>query len=71
MVDFENYNTALANSIAANDPYDIGYIYGSFFPTQIIAGMYQPVNSYMTEDNLLDSSSCPRPSPRRLRYRSR
>lgn len=57
VVDFENYNTALANSIAANDPYDIGYIYGSFFPTQIIAGMYQPVNSYMTEDNLLDSSS--------------
>ena len=57
VVDFENYNTALANSIAANDPYDIGYIYGSFFPTQIIAGMYQPVNSYMTEDNLFDSTS--------------
>lgn len=57
VVDFENYNQTLANSIAANDPYDIGYIYGSFFPTQIIAGMYQPVNTYMTEENLLDSSS--------------
>ena len=57
VVDFQNYNTAIANSIAANDPYDIGYIYGSFFPTQIIAGMYQPVNTYMTEENLLDSSS--------------
>ncbi|GEM_PF-2537285 len=57
VVDFQNYNTALANSIAANDPYDIGYIYGAWFPTQIIAGMYQPINTYMTEDNLLDSSS--------------
>ena len=57
VVDFENYNQTLANSIAANDPYDIGYIYGSFFPTQIIAGMYQPVNTYMTEENLVDSSS--------------
>lgn len=57
VVDFQNYNTAIANSIAANDPYDIGYIYGAFFPAQIIAGMYQPVNTYMTEENLVDSSS--------------
>lgn len=57
VVDFENYNQTLANSIAANDPYDIGYIYGAFFPAQIIAGMYQPVNTYMTEENLVDSSS--------------
>ena len=38
------------------DRYDIGYIYGAFFPAQIIAGMYQPVNTYMT--CLLYTSRC-------------
>ena len=31
VVDYQNYNTKIASSIAANDPYDIGYIYGAFF----------------------------------------
>lgn len=57
VVDYENYSTTLANSIASNDPYDIGYIYGAFFPTQIIANMYQPVTSYMSQEYLLDASS--------------
>ena len=58
VVDYENYNTKIASSIAAGDPYDIGYIYGAFFPTQIIAGMYQPINtSYMASEYLLNSSS--------------
>lgn len=58
VVDYENYNTKIANSIAAGDPYDIGYIYGAFFPTQIIAGMYQPIDtSYMASEYLLDTSS--------------
>ena len=58
IVDYENYNTKIANSIAAGDPYDIGYIYGAFFPTQIIAGMYQPIDTaYMASEYLLDSSS--------------
>ena len=57
VVDYQNYNTVLANSIAADDPYDIGYLYGAFFPTQVIAGMYQPVNAYMTDEYLLDNST--------------
>lgn len=57
IVDYQNYNTKIANSIAASDPYDIGYIYGAFFPTQIIAGMYQPINAYISSEYLLDSSS--------------
>ncbi|MBQ7725953.1 MAG: extracellular solute-binding protein [Clostridia bacterium] len=58
IVDYENYNTKIANSIAAGDPYDIGYIYGAFFPTQIIAGMYQPIDTaWMASEYLLDSSS--------------
>lgn len=57
VVDFQNYNTKIAGSIAASEPYDIGYIYGAFFPTQIIAGMYQPINSYISSEYLLDTSS--------------
>ncbi|HIZ19420.1 MAG TPA: extracellular solute-binding protein [Firmicutes bacterium] len=57
VVDYQNYNTVLANSISSDDPYDIGYLYGAFFPTQVIAGMYQPVNDYMTDEYLLDNSS--------------
>lgn len=57
VVDYQNYNTKIANSIASGDPYDIGYIYGAFFPTQVIAGMYQPINSYISSEYLLDNSS--------------
>ena len=58
IVDYENYNEKIAASIAAGDPYDIGYIYGAFFPTQIIANMYQPINTeYMKSEYLLDASS--------------
>lgn len=57
VVDYQNYNTALANSISAGDPYDIGYLYGAFFPTQVIAGIYQPVNNYMSEEYLVDTTS--------------
>ena len=57
VVDYQNYNNKIAGSIAAGDPYDIGYIYGAFFPTQIIAGMYQPINAYMGSEYLLDASS--------------
>lgn len=55
--DYENYNSRIAASIGAGDPYDIGYIYGAFFPTQIIAGMYQPINDYISSEYLLDTSS--------------
>ncbi len=58
VVDYENYNTKLAASITANDPYDIGYIYGAFFPTQIIAGMYQPIDkAYLSSEYMNDSTS--------------
>lgn len=58
VVDYQNYNTKIASSIAANDPYDIGYIYGAFFPTQIIAGMYQPINKeYLAAEYMLNKSS--------------
>ncbi|MBR3300044.1 MAG: extracellular solute-binding protein [Clostridia bacterium] len=57
IVDYQNYNTKIAASIAANDPYDIGYIYGAFFPTQIIAGMYQPINQFIKSEYLLDKKS--------------
>lgn len=57
VVDYQNYNTKIAGSIASGAPYDIGYIYGAFFPTQIIAGMYQPINSYISSEYLLDTSS--------------
>ena len=56
VVDYQNYNSKIAASIAGGDPYDIGYIYGAFFPTQIIAGMYQPINSYISSEYLLDKS---------------
>lgn len=55
--DYENYNSRIAASIGAGEPYDIGYIYGAFFPTQIIAGMYQPINQYISSEYLLDTSS--------------
>lgn len=58
VVDYQNYNTKIAASIAASDPYDIGYIYGAFFPTQIIAGMYQPIDKqYLSSEYMLDKSS--------------
>ena len=58
VVDYQNYNTKIASSIAANEPYDIGYIYGAFFPTQIIAGMYQPIDKqYLNSEYLLDKTS--------------
>lgn len=57
VVDFQNYNTKIASSIASGDPYDIAYIYGAFFPSQIIAGMYQPINAYISSEYLLDTTS--------------
>ncbi len=58
VVDYQNYNSKIAASIAGSDPYDIGYIYGAFFPTQIIAGMYQPIDkSYINNEYMLDKSS--------------
>ncbi len=57
VVDYQNYNQKIAASISSGTPYDIGYIYGAFFPTQIIAGMYQPINQYISKENLLDTSS--------------
>lgn len=54
IVDYQNYNQKIAASIASNDPYDIGYIYGAFFPTQIIAGMYQPINQFISSEYLLN-----------------
>lgn len=57
IVDYENYNAKIAASIAANDPYDIGYIYGAFFPTQIIANVYQPIDQFINKKYLLDTSS--------------
>lgn len=56
VVDYQNYNKKIAASISGGDPYDIGYIYGAFFPTQIIAGMYQPINKYISSEYLLDKS---------------
>lgn len=57
IVDYQNYNKKIAASISSGEPYDIGYIYGAFFPTQIIAGMYQPINQFIGKENLLDTSS--------------
>lgn len=58
VVDYENYQETLRASIEANDPFDIGYIYGAFFPSAIIENYYQPIDpSYMAKDYLLDSSS--------------
>ena len=58
IVDYQNYNTKIAASIAASEPYDIGYIYGAFFPTQIIAGMYQPIDKqYLNSEYMLNKSS--------------
>lgn len=58
IVDYQNYNTKIAASIASSEPYDIGYIYGAFFPTQIIAGMYQPIDKqYLNSEYMLNKSS--------------
>lgn len=58
IVDYQNYNTKIAASIAASEPYDIGYIYGAFFPTQIIAGMYQPIDKqYLNSEYMLNKTS--------------
>ena len=57
VVDYENINAKLAASMTSGDVIDAGFLYGAFFPTQVIANMYMPVDSYIKRDYLVDSSS--------------
>lgn len=57
VVDYENINDKLAGSMTSGDVIDAGFLYGAFFPTQVIANMYMPVDSYIKRDYLVDSTS--------------
>ena len=56
-VNYENIQDKIKQSIAAKDPIDIGFLYGAFFPTDIIANMYKPVDSYIQNQYLLDTNN--------------
>ncbi len=55
-VNYENIQDRIKQSIAAKDPIDLGFLYGAFFPTDVIANMYQPVNAYLKSEYLLDTN---------------
>lgn len=57
VVDFANINTKLAQSMSSGDIIDIGWMEGGFFPTQVIANMYLPVDEYIGADYLVDTST--------------
>lgn len=57
VVDYENINTRLAASMTSGDVIDVGFLYGAFFPTQVIANMYMPIDSYIKRDYMVDTSS--------------
>ena len=57
VVDYENINDKLAASMTSGDVIDAGFLYGAFFPTQVIANMYMPVDSYIKRNYLVDTSS--------------
>lgn len=57
VVDYENINDKLAASMTSGDVIDVGFLYGAFFPTQVVANMYMQIDPYIKKDYMVDSSS--------------
>jgi ABC-type glycerol-3-phosphate transport system substrate-binding protein len=57
VVDYENINDKLAASMTSGDVIDVGFLYGAFFPAQVIANMYMQIDPYIKRDYMVDSSS--------------
>lgn len=55
-VNYENVQDKIKQSIAAKDPIDLGFLYGAFFPTDVIANMYQPIDSYIQSKYMLNTN---------------
>ena len=43
--------TKLVAGVATGEPVDLAYLYGSFFPTQVIKNLYQPVEPFIDLKN--------------------
>ena len=41
----------LTNGVAAGDPYDVTMMFGSFYPTHVIRGLFQPIDEYWDKDD--------------------
>ena len=53
----EDPNVAMAKSIASGKPYDIVANHGNYFPQTIFQDIYEPLESYISKDDMYDSSS--------------
>ncbi|MDD4327778.1 MAG: extracellular solute-binding protein [Eubacteriales bacterium] len=53
---FAEINDKISASILAKDPIDIGWIYGAFNPQVLIQNLYQPINNYISNDYLVNTS---------------
>lgn len=51
------YQTALRNSIAAKEPYDIAFMHASWSYDTIASNLYEPLNGSMTTADLLDKNN--------------
>lgn len=53
----DEYMTAVRNSVASGNPYDITFIHGAHFYNAIGSNVYQPLNNHLTTADLLDEST--------------
>lgn len=53
----DELDVAMAKSIAAGDPYDVVAAHGNYFPQSIFQNLYEPLESYISEEDMFNSSN--------------
>lgn len=57
VVTSDDLDVAMAKSIVSGKPYDLVAAHGNYFPQSIFQNIYEPLEKYVTEDDMLDKSN--------------
>ena len=57
VIDFGNFLKTISAKLAGNQPYDIIYFHGSFFPTSVINRLLQPLDDAIADADKYDASN--------------
>ena len=57
VIDFGNFLKTISAKLAGNQPYDIIYFHGSFFPTSVINRLLQPLDGAIAEEDKYNASN--------------
>jgi ABC-type glycerol-3-phosphate transport system substrate-binding protein len=56
IINWDEYNTALATTMTSGAPYDVVFFHSNFYPSLIVSNVVQPLQSVITTADYMDTS---------------